>query len=76
MPDPSIPPEARVYACPNQHRWRDESSVEAPLVNIKCPHCGLTAMRLPDPRAAKARAWSVEPPRTARFTIPPGGDDA
>jgi hypothetical protein len=63
-----------VYGCPNQHRWRDESDVDAPLVNIKCPHCGVTAMRLPDMRDAKGRAWSVEPSRTVRFTIPRRGD--
>lgn len=51
-----------LYICPDWHRWEDHSGVEAPLVNIKCPHCGKTATR--HGRARAVNRWPVQPLRT------------
>jgi hypothetical protein len=51
-----------LYVCPDGHRWEDHSGVDAPPVNIKCPHCGKTAMR--HHRARAVNRWNVQPLRT------------
>lgn len=61
--------EARpLYVCPDGHRWTDESEVEVPLVNMKCPHCGVTAMRRG--RSSVVRRWVVQPLRTLVADVP------
>lgn len=65
-----------LYACPNDHRWRDESGVAAPLANIKCPHCGTTAMVVVSRTAKIVRhPEHVQPLRTLTADVPvdPGG---
>lgn len=63
---PSSKSSNPLYICPAGHEWVDHSNVEAPLVNIKCPHCGTTAMR--HYGAVAANQWTVQPLRTLRFS--------
>jgi hypothetical protein len=61
------------YNCPNGHRWWTKDG-PAPLVNIKCPNCGVTAMLLH--RAESAPRWQVEALRTIEGDVrPPGASD-
>lgn len=67
------PPSSQcTYGCPRGHRWCDLSDVAAPLVNIKCPHCGATAM-LEGSHDHIVHTWPVQPVRHLSADVPPPG---
>lgn len=61
------------YGCPRGHRWRDLSGVAAPLVNIKCPHCGETATLVTSRHDKIVHRWHVQPLRHLSADVPPLG---
>lgn len=67
-PDPT-----HFYRCPNGHEWWTTER-EAPLVNIKCPDCQVTAVRYE--RAVPLSQWPVRESAKleADFTHPEFGD--